>query len=299
MGLKREITAGGDKPEQQTPEEASPWSPHVAPNAKGDESDAEGHAIGWPATPPGVHVKPRSRLRWTAALGAALLVAACTGTPSPTPVATSTPSPVPAETDSEPTPVACASGAVCDGPLAAGTYTSTTTGAKIKLELDGGWSGQADIEGAGFALLLDDITGAHGVSVAAFGGEIFTDACDPSQTSTIGTAAADFVEFLRARDGVVAGEPVQLQVGGRPALQVDLTTELPPDCAEGPQRIWLWVLPVVGDFHFNDAETARVIAVDAGSTTVVIVIEAFPDADYDHLLERAMEVVGTMTIEPL
>jgi hypothetical protein len=81
---------------------------------------------------------------------------------------------------------------------------------------------------------------------------------------------------------------------------VDLTTEVDAACeATGMGRIWLWTLPVHGDFHFNDAETARVIAVDGGSATVIIVIEAFPDADYDHLLDHAMEVVETMVIEPL
>jgi hypothetical protein len=45
--------------------------------------------------------------------------------------------------------------------------------------------------------------------------------------------------------------------------------------APGPW-LWLWVLPVVGDFHLNDAEKARFIALDTAPRPVVIVIEAFP-----------------------
>jgi hypothetical protein len=190
---------------------------------------------------------------------------------------------------------------VCDGPLAAGDYVSDTTGAHIEFTLDEhDWSGLADTPGDGFALFLADVRGGHGVSVVSYTGGIFTDACSSEATSTIGTTPADFMAFLAERTGVTATEPVEVEVGGRPALQMDLTTEVDAACeATGMGRIWLWTLPVHGDFHFNDAETARVIAVDGGSATVIIVIEAFPDADYDHLLDHAMEVVETMVIEPL
>jgi hypothetical protein len=236
----------------------------------------------------------------TATLAFLLLLAACAPsasvTPSPSPLAT------PAESISEiPSPAACDPGVVCDGPLAAGDYVSDTTGAHIEFTLDDhDWSGLADIQDVGFALILADVGGNHAISVAKFAGEIFTDACSPDATSTIGATPAEFMAFLAARHGVTASAPVEVQVGGQAALQVDLTTEVDAACmAADNERIWLWVLPVVGDFHFNDGETARVIAVDGGSATVIIVIEAFPDADYDHLLDHATEVIDSMTIAPL
>ncbi len=226
-------------------------------------------------------------------------MAACAPSASETPApSSSAPEPTTAPLPSELAP-ACDPGVVCDGPLAAGDYVSETTGAHIEFTLDEhDWSGLADIQDVGFGLFLADV-GTHAISVVKFAGEIFTDACSPDATSTIGTTPAEFMAFLAARHGVTASEPVEVQVGGRPALQVDLTTEVDAACeATGGGRIWLWVLPVVGDFHFNDAETARVIAVDGGSATVIIVIEAFPDADYDHLLEHALGVLQTMTITP-
>ena len=235
--------------------------------------------------------------RQLALLGLTALLAACTPsaseTPSPSPEPTAAPSPSEAAS-------ACDPGVVCDGPLAAGDYASETTGARIEFTLDEhDWSGLADMQDVGFGLFLADV-GTHAISVAKFAGEIFTDACSPDATSTIGTTPAEFMAFLAARHGVTASEPVEVQVGGRPALQVDLTTEVDAPCmAADNTRIWLWALPVVGDFHFNDGETARVIAVDGGSATVIIVIEAFADADYDHLLEHATEVIESMTITPL
>ena len=231
-----------------------------------------------------------------ALLGLTVLLAGCAPSASETP----SPSRVPPAALSPSEAAACDPGMVCDGPLAPGDYVSETTGARITFTLDEhDWSGLADIQGVGFGLFLADV-GTHAISVAKFAGEIFTDACSPDATSTMGTTPAEFMAFLASRHGVTASAPVEVQVGGRPALQVDLTTEVDAACmAADNERIWLWVLPVVGDFHFNDAETARVIAVDGGSATVIIVIEAFPDADYDHLLEHATEVIDSMVIEPL
>jgi hypothetical protein len=235
-----------------------------------------------------------------AVLASVVLLAACAPsasvTPSPSPLA------IPDESIAGiPSPAACDPGVVCDGPLAAGDYVSDTTGAHIEFTLDDhDWSGLADIQDVGFGLFLADVGGNHAISVAPYSGEIFTDACSSEATSTIGATPADYMTFLAARTGVTASDPVEVAVGGRPALQVDLTTEVDAACeATGGGRIWLWALPVVGDFHFNDGETARVIAVDGGSATVIIVIEAFADADYDHLLDHAMEVVETMVIAPL
>ncbi len=235
-----------------------------------------------------------------ATMASLLLLAACA------PSASVSPSPSPLATTEEsiagiPSLAACDPGMVCDGPLAAGDYVSDTTGAHIEFILgDHDWSGLVDIQDVGFGLFLADVGGNHAISVVSYSGEIFTDACSSDAASTIGATPADFMTFLAARTGVTASDPVEVEVGGRPALQVDLTTEVDAACeATGGGRIWLWVLPVVGDFHFNDAETARVIAVDGGSATVIIVIEAFPDADYDHLLDHATEVVESMVIEPL
>ncbi|HEY7450905.1 MAG TPA: hypothetical protein VIA02_00110, partial [Candidatus Limnocylindria bacterium] len=58
-------------------------------------------------------------------------------------------------------------------------------------------------------------------------------------------------------------------------------------------RIWLWTLPVHGDFHFNSDETARVIAVNAESATVILVVEAFsgqlvPVTAGEHVIEQRL-----------
>jgi hypothetical protein len=193
-----------------------------------------------------------------------------------------------------PTPLPCDPGFVCSGTLEPGDYTSTSIGPTISFTLDEGWRGDEDTPGAGFALLRTGIPGSHAMSVVSYSGEIFDEVCDPSQTSTIGASPAEFVDWLAGVEGVNAEAPVETEVGGRPAVQLDLTTESP--CTE-PDRMWLWVVPVFGDFHFNDGETARVFAVDGGTATVIIVIEAYPNADFAQVLEAAETVLATMTIQ--
>jgi hypothetical protein len=195
----------------------------------------------------------------------------------------------------------CDPGVICNGPLEAGDYVSETTGARVEFTLDDhDWSGLEDTEGDGFGLYLADV-GQHAISVVSFSGEVFSNACDPEAgTLQLEATPAAFMNMLTSRPGVEAGPVTEVEVGGQPALQVDLTTIVEGDCeTTGRNRIWLWTLPVHGDFHFNHEETARVIAVNAGSATVILVNEAFPDVEYDHLLEHFTELVETMTITPL
>jgi hypothetical protein len=69
-------------------------------------------------------------------------------------------------------------------------------------------------------------------------------------------------------------------------------------CTDFGGRLWLWTLPVHGDFHLDAEGRARVYAIDAGNVTLAIVIEAYGEADYDVLLQEAEAVIATMIISP-
>lgn len=233
----------------------------------------------------------------------ALLIGSCQPSASTSPSASASVAP------SEPAPSASAAaicdpslGIVCSGPLPAGDYLSEATGARIGFTLDEhDWSGLPDTPGVGFGLLLADVPDAA-ISALAFGGEYYTNACLPTAgTSVTGRTPADFMAMLIERPGVIASDPIQVEVGGWPALQVDLTTAIDADCAtQGDNQIWVWPLPLGGPFDLYDMEMARIIAVDAGSATVILVAEARSVVeDYDHFLEHFTEVLETMTIEPI
>jgi hypothetical protein len=205
---------------------------------------------------------------------------------------------------------ACDPGVVCRGPLAAGDYVSDGTGARLGFTLAGeGWSGLPETPGVGFGLLSAAFPDAA-ISALAFVGRYFTDGCDPDVgTSTIGASPAEFMAMLTARPGVTASEPAEVLIGGRPALQVDLTTDVEGDCAAtGAEEVSVWPLPVGGPFDLYDQEQARIIAVDGGSATVILIAEARMEDiattgtaadEYDEFMALFTELLDTMTISPL
>jgi hypothetical protein len=164
---------------------------------------------------------------------------------------------------------------------------------------EGRFASQGDIPEAGFDLIR--ASGApSAMTVLAFSGEYFADACDPEAGVATTEATADaFMAFLTDRDGIVVDEPPKpVTVAGYDGLVVDLHTELPEPCASNePPWTWLWTMPVFGDFHFIDDERARVIALDVEGQVLVIVIESYPDANHDDFLEDALSIVESMEIE--
>ena len=230
----------------------------------------------------------------------ALALAAC----QPSASASPSPSAAPSEEPSEPGPsesaaALCDPGVICNGPLIAGDYVSETTGARVEFTLDEhDWFGQEDTPGDGFSLFLADVE-EGAISVVSFSGEVFTNSCDASSDPLqLEATPAAFMNMLTTRTGITATTPEEVEVGGRPALQTDLTVDL-AECSPDSPTAYLWTLPVHGDFHFNDQEQARVMAVNAESATVIIVAEALPGVDWDHFLEHFTELVETMTITPL
>jgi hypothetical protein len=185
---------------------------------------------------------------------------------------------------------------VPDGPLSPGTYVSSATGVTITFRVgEAGWNGLPDLPGAGSALSRDGIEG--GMTMTTFGGEVFSEPCSPEQTEPVEATAEAFVAWLGAHPELQAGEPVETTLAGHAALQLDVTSDVAPECPERP-RIWLWVLPTVGDFHLDENEAARFIVADIGEQPTVIVIETYDVGQQAALLEATQPILDSMTIEP-
>jgi hypothetical protein len=243
-----------------------------------------------------------TRLRLLSIPLIALLLAGCasTSTSSPTasqPIEASPPASVAGSQGAEPSSASCDPGTICTGALAAGDYTSTGTGASISFSLmDDGWSADADTPGVGFALYRQDPGGPAGITVAPWAGVIFSDPCSPDPKKTIGTKPADLMGVITSFDGVTADTPTDVTVGGLPALMVNLTVVGP--CPDTGGKLWVFETSGGATFNLRDATQARIYAVDAGSFTIVIAIEALGDADYEALLQKAAEFLATVVISP-
>lgn len=184
---------------------------------------------------------------------------------------------------------------IVDGDLAAGSYRSTSLGPEVSFDLGPGWQGAADIEDVGFAVSRPEIAG--GVTVTHFGGDVFSDPCSSTASQSLEPTAEAFVGWLTAHPELRAAEPIDTTLGGHPAIRVDLTSDVGTECPDGP-RIWLWSLPVVGDFHLNEDEAARFIVADIGGRTIVVVIETFDMTAHEQHLAVAEPVLASMVIEP-
>jgi hypothetical protein len=233
----------------------------------------------------------------------AVLLAGCAGTtasrsPSSDAPASSPPSAPIASPGVTAPPASSAAGAaaVTNGPLDAGRYTSTSLGVTIEFEIsEPGWSGADDIPDVGLALLKDGIEG--GVSITHFDGDVFSEPCSPQGLESIDPSAQSFIAWLVDHPELDAQAPADVTLGGLPAVQVDVSSGVGEECPDGP-RVWLWVLPVVGDFHLDEGEAARFVATDAGAETIVVVIEAFDPTDIDALLEATEPILASLTIQP-
>jgi hypothetical protein len=192
-------------------------------------------------------------------------------------------------------------------PLEAGRYVDTSIGRDISFDLGDGWTSDGPIPDAGLAIVRDE-PGAPYLYIGQFIGDVFPPGCpvidqddDPDAeaffdgVSSIDTTAAAFIEHLSGMAELTTTEAVPVQVSGYDGLQLDVSA-VDVDDACIPQWAWLWVLPVVGDYHFSDGTIARVVALDADEQVVVVVMEAGPEADMDAFLAQGDEILASMRI---
>jgi hypothetical protein len=189
-------------------------------------------------------------------------------------------------------------------PLEPGRYVDTSIGRDISFDLGEGWITDGPIPDAGLAIVRDE-PGAPYLYIGQFLGQVFPPGClteneEQNQAfqdgiTTIDATAAAFMDHLAGLPELTTTEPVATEVAGFPGLQLDVSA-VEVDAACMPPWAWLWVLPVVGDYHFSDGTQARVVALDADEQVVVVVMEAGPEADLDTFLAQGDEILASMRI---
>ena len=208
-------------------------------------------------------------------------------TPSPTTVPTPTLTPEPSQAVTQ-LPIS--------GPISAGTYRMGGD-PSIVLEIPSGWDAAFD----GFDIRKHrDQDGELGLSIdTSHDISVYADACVTAQEDPpVGPTADDLLAALRAQANTVVAEPVNVTLGGRDVMRVDVTTAEGLDRAtctdgivklrrSGPSR-WMTFSPA-GPVTFYLVQTP------AGRLVF----------DYDHQDDASAAdvaeldaMVGSMTIEP-
>jgi len=217
-----------------------------------------------------------ARRSWLGVLVAFALLAGCGGGASPTPTLT---------------PRAA---------VRAGTYTSSAFRPPITYTLPDGWLVADD---SAEYLALEPVTSdAIGIRVFRSPRAASQDpACPVTAAPGVGTTAKDLVDWIRARPGLVAGDPVTVTMGGLAGLSVDLAIVAgwTPSCpfANGIPTVALFVGATDTGFRWVVAgsERLRLAVLDVpGSGTVVVDLDAFEGSLMDGLLPAAAPIVGSL-----
>jgi hypothetical protein len=219
-----------------------------------------------------------ARRTWLATAILAATVAGCAGNVSPTPIP---PTPRPA--------------------LPAGDYSTVAFEPAISFSLPEGWVIAAD--SADYVALqpaASDIIGIYAFrSPQAASQEI---ECPIAAASGVGTSAADLVDWIGARPGLVVGEPAAVTVGGLDGIRIDvrILDGWLASClfADGLPTVPLFVSPTDPRFRWVIAGSERLridlLDVPAGGT-VVVDIDAFEGSLMDAFLPEASRIVASMS----
>lgn len=216
--------------------------------------------------------------RWTAAVLALALAGGCSGAAS---------SPTPAST-------------VARVALPAGEYRSAAFSPPITVTLPEGWLIAGDSPGY-FALqpAASDVVGVY-VFRSPLAASQDLD-CPIASAPGVGSTAAELVEWIRARPGLVVDDPVPISIGGFGGLRVGLriadgwTASCP--FAEGLPTVPLFVGASDAGFRWVVAgsERLRLDVLDVpGEGTVVVDVDAFDGSQMDQLLADAAPIVESL-----
>lgn len=184
--------------------------------------------------------------------------------------------------------------------LPAGTYTSTAFKPPATITLPDGWWIAADtVDYFGLQPVSSDALGIHLFRSPRAASQDLD--CPLTAAAGVGTAAKDLVDWIRARPGFTAGDPVPVTVGGFAGLQVDLgiVDGWKASCpfANGAPTVPLFVGATDASFRWVVAgsERLRVDILDVpGSGTVVVDIDSFDGSLMDGFLPAAASIVESL-----
>lgn len=185
--------------------------------------------------------------------------------------------------------------------LPAGEYRSTAFSPPITVSLPGGWLIAGDAPDY-FALqpATSDVVGIHVFRSPRAASQDLD--CPTTPAPLVGSTAAELVDWIRARPGLVVGDPIPVSIGGLAGLQIDaaIVEGWTASCpfADGVPTVPLFVGATASGFRWVVAgsERLRLAILDVPDKgTVVVDIDAFDGSQMDALLADATPIVRSMT----
>ncbi len=184
--------------------------------------------------------------------------------------------------------------------LPAGDYRSNVFAPPITYTLPDGWLVAGDTpDYYGLRPVTSDLAGIHVFRSPRAASQDLD--CPITAEPGVGTTARELVDWIRARPGLVTGEPIAVSLGDLSGLQVDvaIVEGWVPSCpfAEGLPTVPLFVAETDTSFRWIVAgsERLRLEIYDVpGSGTIVVDIDAFDGSLMNDLLLAATPIVRSM-----
>lgn len=216
------------------------------------------------------------------------------------------PSGVPASPGASPTaspdasfaPVRLGTIPAAGGILEPGEYQDWSLGPTLTFSVPDGWAATPVDAGFGLALVWGGSPVPAILTFTRFEGLVFRDPC---LATTEETLAIDLTPDALAADlaqspYLVVAAPVETEVGGLPALRLEVATQQPMGCE--PPATWIWASPGGGGFVLEGGEQATFLLVSVDERVLVLAWETYPGGDFEGLTTAAEAIVETLTIGP-
>lgn len=181
-------------------------------------------------------------------------------------------------------------------PLEPGRYQSSAVGPTIEFRVEDGWVVGPGGDGPIFTLQLASQPGTY-LTVTRFDGAAYVDSCDPTSLTEVETTVPRLTEIVAGNPFLNPGPPEPIEVDGYRGLSLDIGVPIFDQCPPGYLLIWELPMPDGSFIQYADQQS-RFIILDVDGDVVVVSIESFPGVPFGSLLERSMELVRSMRIEP-
>lgn len=210
---------------------------------------------------------------------------------SPAPVPTAAPgaSPLPERQGTIP----AAGGRLTPG----ATYSDWSMGPTISFTAGDCWAATPVDAGYGLALVWGGSAVPSVLSVTEFTGLVFEDPCLATTDNTLPVDATPegLIADLGQSPYLIVSEPVEADLGGLPALRIEVATQSPMGCE--PPATWIWAARPSGGFVLEDGEQATFLLAQLNDRTLVVSWESYPGGDFEGLTAAAEALVATLTVD--
>lgn len=176
-------------------------------------------------------------------------------------------------------------------------YRDWSLGPTITFTAGDCWAATPVDAGFGLALVWGGSPVASVLSLAEFEGLVFEDPClaTSEETLVVDRTPEGIIGDISQSPYLIVSEPVEADLGGLPALRVEVATQSPMGCE--PPQTWIWASPTGGGFVLEEGEEATFLFSELNGRTLVAAWESYPGGDFTGLTAAAEALMATLTVD--